>query len=68
MRLGSVAVFTLVVTAPVTAQDYDLLLSAGRVIDVKNRVDAIRAAGSRRCWPTSLHRERARPSMSTGCW
>jgi dihydroorotase len=42
MRLGPVAVFMLVVTAPVTAQDYDLLLSGGHVIDVKNRVDAIR--------------------------
>ena len=42
MRLGPVAVLMLVVAAPVTAQDYDLLLSGGHVIDVKNRVDAIR--------------------------
>jgi dihydroorotase len=42
MRLGPVAVFMLAVTMPAIAQDYDLVLKGGHVIDGKNRIDAIR--------------------------
>src|SRR4051812_13498789 len=40
--LGRAAVMMLAVTAPLAAQDYDLVLSGGHVIDAKNGIDAIR--------------------------
>jgi dihydroorotase len=41
-QLGPVVIFMLVITVPVIAQEYDLVLSGGHVVDSKNGTDAIR--------------------------
>jgi dihydroorotase len=41
-RLGPFAIILLAAAAPITAQDYDLVLAGGHVIDAKNQIDAVR--------------------------